>query len=230
MASRPTSPVQGVLFDLDGTLLDTAPDLIVAVNQALAGVGLPEQPSKRLQPLISHGVAAMLRTVIPIEESAILDAALASALAFYGNNLARQTHPFEGIPAVLDELDRRGIPWGIVTNKLTRFTDPLVAAFGLNERARAVISGDTTARRKPDPLPLNEACRRIGQPAAACVYVGDARSDIEAGQRAEMMTLAATYGYLTADDRPDAWGADGTLSTPTELLGWLRPRLIAQLS
>jgi phosphoglycolate phosphatase len=147
-------------------------------------------------------------------------------LAFYGNNLAQQTRPFEGIPEVLDELDRRRIPWGIVTNKLSRFTEPLLVAFGLTERAGAVISGDTTTRRKPDPLPLKEACRRIGQPAVTCVYVGDARTDIEAGQRADMMTLAATYGYLSADDRPDAWGADGTLSTPTELLGWLQPRLI----
>jgi phosphoglycolate phosphatase len=226
MASRPTSPVQGVLFDLDGTLLDTAPDLIAAVNQALAEVDLPKQPVDRLQPLISQGVAAMLLAVIPAEKKATLDIALASALAFYGNHLAQRTRPFEGVPEVLDELDRRGIPWGIVTNKHTRFTEPLVAAFGLNGRAGAVISGDTTTRRKPDPLPLNEACRRLGQPAAACVYVGDARTDIEAGRRAAMLTLAAAYGYLTADDSPDAWGADGTLSTPTELLGWLQPRLI----
>ncbi|MBM4199844.1 MAG: HAD-IA family hydrolase [Gammaproteobacteria bacterium] len=225
MAIPATAHVQAVLFDLDGTLLDTAPDLVSAVNGALAEAGLPMRPPSLLRPLISHGAAAMLRSAIPDTDDDAFDTLLQSALIRYRDNLANETRFFDGMTQVLDQLERFGTPWGIVTNKLARFTDPLLAVFELTGRASVVISGDTTERRKPDPLPLREACRRIGRAPQACVYVGDARTDIEAGRRAGMMTLTAHYGYLGADHSPDNWGADAAINHPLELLNWLHARI-----
>ena len=155
------------------------------------------------------------------ENAALFERLLDRMLDYYQDNLARHTRSFDGMEAVLEELDARALPWGIVTNKVSRFTDPLMATLDLNRRTPCIISGDTLAERKPHPLPLLEASRRIGREAGQCVYVGDAARDIEAGRRAGMATLAALYGYIAQDDDVDAWGADAGLECPGDLLTWI---------
>lgn len=232
-------PVAAVLFDLDGTLLDTAPDLAAAFDTALAEEGLPPCPVDDVKPYISGGARAMLgywlvKTVenrsvhkfpqpnpISTENEALFDRVLARMLELYQAHPARHTRYFDGMSAVLDELDALGLPWGIVTNKLSRFTIPLVEALDLIQRSACIISGDTTPEFKPHPLPLLEASRQIGQKAEHCIYIGDAAKDIEAGRRAGMTTLAALYGYITANEDVDAWGADHALTCPADLIPWL---------
>jgi len=216
------STVRSVLFDLDGTLLDTAPDLAFACNAAVTEAGLQPQPMGALKPLISGGAAAMLRhTLAANRQEADLTPLLERMLAIYRENIAVHTRLFGGMEAVLVELETRNLSWGIVTNKVTRFTEPLLQSLNLLERPACVISGDTTPEHKPHPMPLLEACRRIGSRPSQCVYVGDARRDIEAGRNAGMTTLAALYGYVSTDDPAESWGADGLLQHPQELLSWL---------
>lgn len=229
-------PVAAVLFDLDGTLLDTAPDLVFALNTALAEAGLPACPPEAVKPYISGGARAMLRyvfdesgisdslpyTLVPQpEKEPLFEPILHSMLQLYEDHVADRTRFFDGVETVLDELDARGLPWGIVTNKTRRFTDPLVEAVSLSGRTRCIVSGDTTAEKKPHPLPLLEATRRLGFGPERCIYVGDAAKDMEAGRRAGMTTLTALYGYIGADDEPERWGADGMLARPLDLLSWL---------
>lgn len=211
------------LLDLDGTLLHTAPDLIAAANQALTEIGLQAKPDQELTPCISGGAAAMLRTSeADIHRSGHdFDRVLNRMLDIYQADVARLSQFYPGMETVLDTLEQRGIPWGIVTNKHSRFTQPLLASLALDQRPACVISGDTTTERKPHPLPLLEACRQMQTQPECCVYVGDAQRDIEAGRRAGMTTLVALYGYLSADDQPRDWGADGFLHHPGDLLTWL---------
>jgi phosphoglycolate phosphatase len=216
------SPLRCVLFDLDGCLLDTAPDLVYACNTALAEAGLPPQSLEALKPQVSGGALAMLQhSLASHAESVDLDGLLQRMLEFYENHIAVHTRFFSGMDTVLEELERRGLAWGVVTNKTSRFTDPLLSSLGLAQRAGCVISGDTTAQAKPHPLPMWEACKRIGVEPQECVYIGDARRDIEAGKNAGMATLAALYGYIPAHDPAIHWGADGCLETPLDLLAWL---------
>lgn len=238
MAGTARPPVAAVLFDLDGTLLDTAPDLVFALNAALAEAGLPAGFGDAVKPYISGGARAMLRYAFegngssgslpqagfvpkPEVSASLFEPILQHMLQLYEDHLADRTRFFDGVESVLDALDSRGLPWGIVTNKTRRFTDPLVDALSLSGRAHCVISGDTTAEKKPHPLPLLEATRRLGCEPERCVYVGDAAKDVEAGRRAGMTTLTALYGYIGADDEPGRWGADGMLERPLDLLSWL---------
>lgn len=218
-----TTPWRGVLFDLDGTLLDTAPDLVRACNVAAAEWGLREQSTDLLRPFISYGAEAMLTRILEANGNIAEPLGLMDRiLALYEENVAVQTRFFDGMEAVVDELEHRGLPWGIVTNKLSRYTDPLLLSLGLLERPGCVISGDTLPEKKPHPLPMLEACRRIGNvPPQDCVYIGDARRDILAGKNAGMATLAAVYGYVPNDDPAHTWGADGLLEKPLDLLSWL---------
>lgn len=214
--------VSAVLFDLDGTLLDTAPDLVFAANAALAEADIPPCSVDELKPCISGGAAVMLRCALNGDgEPALFQRVLQRTLELYQVHVADRTRFFDGIESVLDELERRGIPWGIVTNKTSRFTDPLLARLSLTDRAGCVVSGDTTAEKKPHPLPLLEASRRLQRAPKECVYVGDAPGDVEAGRRAGMATLTALYGYIAADQEPRDWSADGVLTTPGDLLLWL---------
>jgi phosphoglycolate phosphatase len=214
--------LRGVLFDLDGTLLDTAPDLVHACNAAAVEFGLPPQPLATLKPHVSNGAPAMLARLVEAGgQEADLGRLLERMHALYEENIAVHTRFFAGMDAVLDALEGRGLSWGIVTNKHRRFTEPLLQSLGLDTRAGCAISGDSLAHSKPHPLPMLEACRRIGAEPAASVYVGDARRDIEAGQNAGMATLAALYGYVPADDPAHAWGADALLKEPLDLLAWL---------
>lgn len=214
--------LRGVLFDLDGTLLDTAPDLAHACNVAAREAGLIPQPLDTLKPFVSGGAEAMLRHVAA-NNRAETDMAglLTRMLDYYENHIAVHTRFFDGMEDVLAELERRGLHWGVVTNKVSRFTDPLLSNLNLTSRAACIVSGDTTPKQKPHPEPMFEACRRIGAAPAECVYIGDARRDIEAGRNAGMTALAALYGYVPADDPAHGWGADGLLNTPLDLLAWL---------
>jgi phosphoglycolate phosphatase len=220
---NPAPSVAAVLFDLDGTLLDTAPDLIYALNTALEEAGLPTCPEPEVKPFISGGSRAMLGYALanhPLPEPE-RESLLRRVLELYQAHLADRTGLVEGMEPVLAELEARSLPWGIVTNKTRRFTDPLAATLNLDARAACIVSGDTTAEKKPHPLPLLEASRRLGCQPERCVYIGDAAKDVEAGRRAGMATLAALYGYLAADDEPLGWGADGCLARPLDLLAWL---------
>jgi 2-phosphoglycolate phosphatase len=214
--------LRGVLFDLDGTLLDTAPDLAHACNLALAEAGFAPQALQALRPMVSGGAGAMLRLALnPDEGAADFQTVLERMLSIYLENIAVHTRFFDGMDSVLDELENRGLCWGIVTNKLSCYTVPLLASLGLLTRPGCVVSGDTLPKMKPHPLPMWEACRLIGSAPEECVYIGDARRDIEAGKNAGMATLAALYGYIPEHDPPHGWGADGLLSRPSDLLAWL---------
>jgi len=218
-----------ILLDLDGTLLHTAPDLIAAANAALAEAGIPQRSEQELTPCISGGAAAMLRCATDdiAQRQLDFDTLMNRMLDIYEKDIARYSRFYAGMAGVLDTLDERGMPWGIVTNKHSRFTLPLLEKLALAHRPACVISGDTTPERKPHPLPLLEACRRMQTSPDSCVYVGDARRDIEAGQRAGMATLVALYGYLAADEMPSAWGANGLLHEPHDLLIWLDQETVA---
>lgn len=213
-----------ILFDLDGTLLDTAPDLVGALNRLRIEDGLPALDYARLRPAASHGSDALLRAGYGSTPAQPGHAGLRERyLAAYRRHLAVDTVLFPGMAATLAALDARGIRWGVVTNKPAALTVPLLAALGLAERLCAVVCGDTLAVQKPDPAPLLHACRLAGLDPAHCWYLGDAARDIEAGRRAGMRTLIAGWGYLGPDDAPGAWGAEGTLAAPSELLDWLAP-------
>jgi len=212
----------GVLFDLDGTLLDTAPDLVYACNVAALEAGLQPQDLQTLRPMVSNGASAMLQLMLDGQERDVdFDSLLDRMLSLYQDNIAVHTRFFDGMDGVLDELENRGLSWGIVTNKLACFTDPLLQSLDLFTRPGCVISGDTLPQMKPHPMPMLEACRRIGSKPAECVYIGDARRDIDAGKNAGMATLVALYGYIPENDPPHHWGADGQLSKPIDLLAWL---------
>ena len=212
----------GVLFDLDGTLLDTAPDLIHACNVAALEAGLQPQDLQALRPMVSNGASAMLQLMLDGQERDVdFENLLDRMLSIYQENIAVHTRFFDGMGAVLDELENRGLSWGIVTNKLGCFTDPLLQRLDLFTRSGCVISGDTLPQMKPHPMPMLEACRRIGSTPKECVYIGDARRDIDAGKNVGMATLVALYGYIPANDPPHHWGADGLLSQPIDLLAWL---------
>ncbi|MCR5864001.1 HAD-IA family hydrolase [Aquincola sp. J276] len=214
--------IHTVLFDLDGTLIDSAPDLAGAVNSLRERKGLAPVPYARLRPMVGTGARGMIGAAFglqPGDEG--FDALRDEFLALYERNLLQHTRVFEQMVPVLDALDVAGLRWGIVTNKAERFTLPVVQGLGLDVRAGAVVCGDTTPHAKPHPAPLLEAARRIGADPSACVYVGDDLRDVQAGRAAGMATLAAAWGYLGQGDAIGSWGADGLIDMPGELLKWL---------
>lgn len=213
-----------VLFDLDGTLVDSAPDLAGAANDLRALHGLPPLPLDLMRPLASAGARGMVGAAFGLAPGdAGYDALRIAFLDRYAGRLLAQTRVFDEVAAVLDALDALGRRWGIVTNKAMRFTAPIVAGLGLQHRAAAVIGGDTTAHAKPHPQPLLEAARLAGVDAGRCAYVGDDLRDIQAGRAAGMATLVAGWGYLGFDEPVDRWGADQVLGVPRDLLKWLDP-------
>ncbi|MGA7801095.1 MAG: phosphoglycolate phosphatase [Gammaproteobacteria bacterium] len=218
--------IGAVLFDLDGTLLDTAPDLAYCLNELLVQSGRPPLPFEKIRPVVSHGGIGLIRLGFGLEPNHPSFAELRRRLLdLYRDNLARHTQLFPGMDSVLAGLEARGIKWGVVTNKPGWLTDPLLQALGLFERAASVISGDTLPQRKPDPAPVLLACTQTGCSASQCVYVGDAARDIEAGRRAGLHTLVALFGYIAECDDPASWGADELIQTPEALLRWLDRRM-----
>ncbi len=215
--------VGAVLFDLDGTLVDSAPDLGAAADKLRVERGLPSLPLEQYRPLAGAGARGMLSVAFGItpEHPDFLE--LRDAFfANYEACILERTDVFPGIAQMIAQIEERGLPWGIVTNKATRFTQPLVQAMELLRGAGAVVSGDTTPHSKPHPEPLLEAARRLGVEPRSCIYVGDDERDIVAGEAAGMKTVAAVYGYLGAK-APSAWGADAMINSPDELLKLLGP-------
>lgn len=211
-----------VLFDLDGTLADTAPDLCGAMGILLAEEGRPQQAFSSLRPHTSQGVRGLLGKAFAIDSTHGDYARLSSRfLEIYAGRLCVLSTLFDGIPALLDALEARGLAWGIVTNKRARYTDPLVAALGLSPRTQCVVSGDTTAAAKPSPLPILHACTLLGCSPRRTLYVGDDRRDIVAGQAAGTLTAAVSYGYLGDGGPLDGWGADFIANHPADLADFL---------
>jgi phosphoglycolate phosphatase len=213
--------IKAVLFDLDGTLLDTAGDMMEALNKLRAEEKLAALSYEAVRCQVSHGGHALVRLgfgELPADEHEAMRTRL---LNIYRQQLAKHTCLFEGGGEMLTELERRGIHWGIVTNKPGWLTDPLLVAVKLDKRARAVVSGDTLSERKPHPMPLLHAARTLGVDPAFCVYVGDAERDMQAAKAAGMFALVAGFGYLGDDDRADTWFSHGWLHTPLELIHWL---------
>ena len=214
--------IAAVLFDLDGTLIDSAPDLASSVNAMLQHRGLLALPYAALRPHAGSGARGMLATAFGVLPSMPEYEALKNEFYLaYEARMLEQTRLFAAIENVLSALDLRRLPWGIVTNKALRFAQPGAQAVGLWPRARALVAGDCTPHTKPHPAPLLEAARRMDLAPECCVYVGDDPRDVLAGRAAGMATLAAAWGYLGVDSPPHAWGADHVLDHPDELLHWL---------
>ncbi len=214
--------VATVLFDLDGTLADTGPDMAAAINALLEDEGRSPLAYSTIRPWVSHGARALVELGFDVDETApVFKELRLRFLERYQQNLCLDTRLFDGIELVLKHCEDRGIHWGIVTNKPGYLTEPLVEQLGLAARASCVVSGDSLSNRKPHPDPLLHACRLIGVTPGRGVYIGDAARDIEAGNSAGMVTLVATFGYLSDTDQPQTWGADGLLDTPLDIITWL---------
>jgi phosphoglycolate phosphatase len=211
-----------ILFDLDGTLADTAPDLALTLNLLLQEQNKPSLPFPEIRPHVSHGSTGLIKIGFGLaEDHPDFDALRQRFLEIYADHLFEQTTLFPGMTSLLDAIEARGMRWGVITNKPARFTDPLLAKLGLAERSACIISGDSAAKRKPDPEPMYLACEQIGVKPKQCLYVGDAERDIMAGLNAGMMTLVAGFGYLGDQDRPENWQAHGIIMSPQGILDWL---------
>ena len=214
--------IRAVLFDLDGTLADTAADLARALNAIRVKYARPALPLARIRPLVSLGAAAMLKLAFAVEpEDADFAGLRAEFLNCYAADIVRETRLFEGMESVLNNIEARA-KWGIVTNKPAWLTDPLLRELRLDRRAACVVSGDTLAERKPHPAPVLHACRLIGVAPAETVFIGDAERDIQAGRGAGARTLVAAYGYLADGAAPEDWRADGIVQSPLEIKARLR--------
>ena len=216
-------PIQAILFDLDGTLIDSAPDLGAAADQMRVARGMPSLPIDLYRPLAGSGARGMLHIAFGMtpEDDAFADMR-EEFFQIYEKRMTQDTTIFDGVPELLTGIVARKLQWGVVTNKSKRFTDPLAAQMSLFATAGAVVSGDTTPHAKPHPEPLLEAARRIGVPPQACVYVGDDERDIIAGKAAGMYTVAAVYGYLGEKQSVEQWNADDVIESPHELLKRLK--------
>ena len=210
-----------ILFDLDGTLLDTAPDMVGALNSLRLENGLAPLPFAEVRAQVSHGSSRLVQIGFPEADPERFALLQRRFLDLYGARLAAETCLFEGKDRVLLELSRRGLAVGIVTNKPARLTDTLLEQLGLRARFACVVSGDTLNERKPHPLPMLHAAKLAGAAPDACIYVGDAQRDVQAAHAAGMRALVAVYGYLGADEDWHAWGGDGAIERPADLIGWL---------
>ncbi len=219
MSSRLASPYKGVFFDLDGTLADTATDLVAAANQLITARNLAPKQYEVLRPCASAGARGLIGGAFGIDPSHPDFIPLRDEFfANYEKALLVNSVLFEGVDHLLDQLDNAKLPWGIVTNKSERFTNPLTDLMGLRHRAASTVSGDTTAYSKPHPEPILHAARIANIDPSSSVYVGDDIRDIVAGKAAGMKTIAAAYGYCGCEEPPKAWGADYLVRHPKELL------------
>ncbi|MBN8888609.1 MAG: phosphoglycolate phosphatase [Rudaea sp.] len=212
-----SAKIQAVFFDLDGTLIDSAPDLVDAMRRLRAELGEPAIALDQVGAVVSKGGRAMLRAGFPGVDEARLESLMPRYLDLYAEQIAAYTRTFDGIDGVLARFEASALPWGIVTNKPEYLARAVVAELGLDKRSAALVGGDTLPVRKPDPAPLLHAAQLAGVDAARSVYVGDDARDIEAGRAAGMRTVAAAWGYLDGED-PHAWGADIVIAKPHDLL------------
>ena len=208
---------RAVLFDLDGTLVDSAPDLWRAANEVCAAQGQPPIPFSVFRPVVSRGARAMLAVALPEYDEQQRESLLDEFLQRYASDVARETRLFAGMAAALDEIESRGVLWGIVSNKAERLARLVVESLGLQTRACVLIGGDTCAERKPHPLPLQEAYRRLQVPPTQALYLGDDPRDIQAAHAAGIRSIAVSWGYA---DRESVlgWGADRCIDDPLDLL------------
>jgi phosphoglycolate phosphatase len=215
--------VQAVLFDLDGTLIDSAPDLAAAADAMRMARGLPSLPLAQYRPMAGAGARGLLGVAFGMTpEHVEYDVLREEFFCNYERSLTQRTQIFDGVPELLESFASQGVKWGVVTNKSERFTLPLTSSMALFATAGAIVSGDTTPHAKPHPAPLLEAARRMGVDASRCVYVGDDERDIVAGLAAGMATVAVTYGYLGAQADTSRWGANATINCVNELLPLLQ--------
>ena len=214
--------IKGVLFDLDGTLLDTAGDLGHALNRVLQKRDIAPIDSQLIRPNAGRGCKGLLKLGLDMNDNHPEYPLLCEELlSFYAEHMLDSTVLFPGMDAILTHLDKADIPWGIVTNKPARFTVELVKHLGLTSRATCVVSGDTMANRKPHPEPVLHACKMMKQEPGECLYVGDAEIDIIASKAAGMAAVVAMYGYIPGEENPRTWNADGYIQHPGEILSWL---------
>jgi phosphoglycolate phosphatase len=216
--------VSTILFDLDGTLVDTAPDLGYALNLQLKKHGKKPLSDAAIRPFASHGSRGLIGLgfgITPADDHFI--AMRDDYLSIYDTVFTRSPVLLPGIADLLQAIENRDLKWGIVTNKPRRFTVPLIESMGLHKRAACVVSGDDAPQPKPSPATLLLACEKIGVKPESCIYVGDAERDIQAGKAAGMKTVVALFGYIDVTDKPQAWGADALIQTPDALLNELNP-------
>jgi len=217
--------IRAVLFDLDGTLIDSAPDLGAAADQMRLARDLPSLPLDRYRPLAGAGARGMLGIAFGITpDHEDFPALREEFFRNYEQRMTRDTFAFDGVAELLARLRELGFAWGVVTNKSMRFTGPLTQAMPLFATAGAIVGGDSTPHSKPHPAPLFEAARQLGLPPQQCIYVGDDERDVAAGRAAGMPTVAATYGYLGGTPDVDRWNPDARISSPMALLALLQTR------
>ena len=221
-AKTDQSGISTVFFDLDGTLVDTAPDLATALNLLLQEENRSSLPFDLIRPVVSQGGSALIELGFRCNpDTPGFDELRSRFLAIYDQLLHRDSHLFPGMDEVLGTLELSGMSWGIITNKPGWLTQPLVRELALEQRAACIVSGDTTNHRKPHPAPMLHAMKLTGTKADECVYIGDAERDIAAGRAVSMHTLIACYGYLSSTDKPEEWNADGMIDTPAQILEWI---------
>lgn len=226
------TPIAAVLFDLDGTLVDTAPDFHACINRLRVNRGLPAMAYAPIRAAVSDGARAVIMAAgfpgLDVETDAAANEAERLRLAFlqeYIAHVADHSVVFSGLDTLLHDLEQRGLPWGIVTNKASTYTRPLLAALGLTVRSSVTVSADEVTHTKPHPEPLFKAANQLNVAANACIYVGDHPRDIEAGRRAGMLTVAVGWGYIHADDSAANWGADVVCDSVADFQQWLTDRL-----
>jgi phosphoglycolate phosphatase len=207
-----------VLFDLDGTLIDTAPDMVAVLQDLQRDNGQKPIPYDIGRMSVSNGALGLIRIGFPDSDEEQRRQLHQQYLERYALNVCQRSAVFPGLEALLERLDAENCPWGIVTNKPARMTDPLLRKLGLANRSACIVSGDSLTQRKPHPAPLLYACEIAGFDPKSTIYVGDAERDVEAGRRAGMTTIAVGYGYVMADDDPESWGADRLAADTSELL------------
>lgn len=218
-----TSHTAAVLFDLDGTVIDSAPDLAGAANEMRQARGLPDVPYERLRAMVGSGARGLVGEAFGVAPGDVdFEALRLEFLARYEQRMTQNTRVFEQVSPLLDALEVQGIPWGIVTNKPARYAEPLVRALGLHERMAVLIGGDTTPHSKPHPEPLLEAARRLRVDPTHCLYVGDDLRDVQAGRAAGMRTVAVTWGYLGVGAPIEEWGAHHTVDRAADVLQLLQ--------
>ncbi|MGI0116939.1 HAD-IA family hydrolase [Zooshikella sp. RANM57] len=217
-----TSPIQAILFDLDGTLLDTAPDLVAAVNRLRHTHGESSLDYDVVRNCVSNGAKALVKLAFSTTEDDERFTGLhQQLLAFYEEQLVNETILFPGIDHLLQAIESRQLPWGVVTNKPSQYTFPIMDSLALSKRSAVTICPDHVQQRKPHPEALLTACNQLNCLPQQCIYIGDHERDIEAGQRAGMVTVAACYGYIDNDSNPLSWPADFHADSVMDILDWL---------
>ncbi len=213
--------LEAVLFDLDGTLVDTAPDIAAAINALRRIKGRPALEYEQIRPVVSQGGAALITLGFPEADATTREALRQTFLELYSQRLQADSQLFPDMAALLDYIEQRGWPWGIVTNKPAWLTWPLLTSMQLDQRVAALVCGDMISRPKPEPEGLLLACEQLGCPPSKTLYIGDARRDIEAGRAAGLLTMVAGYGYIASDEDTAGWQADSIVSTVNDIRDWL---------